>query len=650
METAATLPLRDRVARFRPEWPAISAWLLPFALVVYLALKGGGYDPIIRSEVGIAVWWIVLLGALVGILPAVRIGAAAWVGLGLLAAFAVWTALGIGWSESAERSVAELGRVAMYLGVFVLALGARRPDTARHALNALAVALAFVTGLALLSRIHPAWFPANDTGSFLPSESYRLNYPINYWNGLAALLALGLPLLLGVACAARTLLARALAAAALPAIALTIFFTYSRGGILAASAALLVFFALAPNRLPKLATLLAAGAGGAILIAAANQRDALANGLQSQIAQRQGSEMLAMVLVVCAGVALIQVGIALAVRHGRRPRWLPTPSPRRAAAILGIVLVAGATVSLAAGRPSELSQRWHDFKQSKGPAAGSSRFSSSVGNGRYQYWQAAAGASASDPLKGTGPDTYEYEWNRRGTRDGFVRDAHSLYMQTLAETGVVGLALLGSFLALTLGTGAVRALRAPSARRTHLAAATAGCAAFCVAAAADWIWQIPVLPACLLLMAAVVLTSGRQEHAAPRERRRLTGRAVFASLAVASLVAIAIPMAGAASLRQSQLDARSSNLAAALAEARTAERTEPYAAAPRMQEALLLELKGDLGGAAAAASAATHRESTNWRTWAILARLEAKRGRAAQAVTAYDRARSLNPRSPLFSQ
>ncbi|HEY0344848.1 MAG TPA: hypothetical protein VGC59_09385, partial [Solirubrobacteraceae bacterium] len=70
--------------------PALAAWTLAFTLVAYLALRNGGYDTVVRSEVAVAVWWLVLLGALAGVLPA-RVGAAGWVAIGLLAAFAAWT-------------------------------------------------------------------------------------------------------------------------------------------------------------------------------------------------------------------------------------------------------------------------------------------------------------------------------------------------------------------------------------------------------------------------------------------------------------------------------------------------------------------------------------------------------------------------------
>ena len=140
----------------------------------------------------------VLLGAVVGILPTARISRAGWVALGLLSAFAVWTALGITWSESAERSAAEAARVAAYLGVFALALAAQGRDGLRRTANAVAAAIALIGVLALLSRLHPAWFPTNDAAQLLePDVGNRLSYPVNYWNGLAALLAMGIPLVLG---------------------------------------------------------------------------------------------------------------------------------------------------------------------------------------------------------------------------------------------------------------------------------------------------------------------------------------------------------------------------------------------------------------------------------------------------------------------
>src|SRR5215207_4087708 len=86
--------------RVRELGPLAAGYALPFLLVFYLGLEGGGYDAVVRSEIGIAVWWIILLGVLVGLLPTARLPRLAWIGLGLLLAFGAWTTLGITWSES----------------------------------------------------------------------------------------------------------------------------------------------------------------------------------------------------------------------------------------------------------------------------------------------------------------------------------------------------------------------------------------------------------------------------------------------------------------------------------------------------------------------------------------------------------------------
>ena len=121
-------------------------------------------------------------------------------------------------------------------------------------------------------------------------------------------------------------------------------------------------------------------------------------------------------------------------------------------------------------------------------------------------------------------------------------------------------------------------------------------------------------------------------------------------VAIAAIIAIAIPLASTSLVRQSEAKAREGDLAGALEKARSAQNAQPDAASPRLQEALVLEAEGDLGAAAAAARAATERESTNWRTWLVLSRIEAEDGRAAAAVRDYRRARSLNPRSILFAE
>src|ERR1700693_1105040 len=101
-------------------WSPMAIWLLAGGLVLYLAFAGGGYDVVIHSQASILVWWIVLLGAAWGLLPAARPSRLALVGLALLGAFVGWTALGVTWSLSTERSLSDLSLVCGYLGVLAL--------------------------------------------------------------------------------------------------------------------------------------------------------------------------------------------------------------------------------------------------------------------------------------------------------------------------------------------------------------------------------------------------------------------------------------------------------------------------------------------------------------------------------------------------
>ena len=644
---------------WRADPAAIAAWTLAFTIVLYLALSNGGYDTVVRSQVGIAVWWIVLLGALAGILPA-RIGAPGWVAIVALTAFAAWTGLAIGWSESAERSVVELGRVAAYLGVLVLAIGVQGRTAARHTINGLASAIGLVTLLAVLSRLHPQAFPANDQLGLLAEVSARkLSYPLNYWNALAAFAAIGVPLLLAVAIGARTLVGQALAAATLPLSALCLYLTISRGGVLAVAVGLTVFLALVPRRLPALGTLLVAAAGSAILISATAQRDALQDAVPTATALGQGNEVLWLALIVCTGVALLQVAMGLAARHLPRPAVL-APAPRATALRALAVLALAAVIAVAAGVPGVVSDRWQEFKAVPGAAATGnqdnvfSRLKAADGTGRYQLWQSALDAQSSAPWKGIGPGTFEFWWARNGTVGGFSRDAHSLYFETLAETGFVGFALLAGLLLLLAAAAVVRSLRAPAGLRLWLAAAAGGLAAFLMSAAMEWVWELAAIAVVALALGAVILC-GRDDatdadaRAGAQDRRKLP-RAVLAVLAVVGLGAVAVPMAGAMATSDSRDAAADGRLAAALEDSRSAERLQPYAATPRLQRALVLERAGSLDGAAVAARRATADEPTNWRTWLVLARIESRRGNATSAVRALREARRLNPRSALFAR
>lgn len=644
--------------RWSADPAAPAAWALAFSLVVYLALSNGGFDTIARSQAGVAVWWIVLVGGLAGILPA-RLPVAGWVAVGLLGAFAVWTGLATGWSESAERSTVELGRLAAYVGVLVLGIAVQGRAAARHTVNGLACAIGLITLVAVLSRLHPQAFPVNDQLALLGETSARkLSYPLNYWNGLAAFAAIGVPLLLAVAIGARTLTGQAVAAAALPVSALCMYLTISRGGVLAALVGLVAFLVLVPLRLHALGALAAAAPGSAILVSATSQRDALQDGVPTAAALAQGTEVLWLVVIVCAGVGLLQVAMGLAARHLARPPWLAAAP--RSVALRALALVAFVSVAcVAAGVPGKVGDRFSEFKAAPPPIAATGdnvigRLGSSDGSGRYQMWQAAMDAHASAPWRGIGPGTYDLWWSRNGSLADIVRDAHSLYLETLAETGYIGFALVVSLL-LWLAVVAVSRLRqAAPDLRVWIAAAAAGLAAFLASAAIEWVWELAAIAAVMLLLSAVIVAGrgdvGVDADARPeRPRRDLAPRALVVLLSVAGLCAVVVPLAGALATEASRQRAAEGQLPAALKDAATAERVQPYAATPRLQRGLVLEASGELAAAAAAVREATAREPTNWRPWLVLARIEGRRGRSTAAVAAVREVKRLNPHSRVLN-
>jgi O-antigen ligase len=348
------------------------------------------------------------------------------------------------------------------------------------------------------------------------------------------------------------------------------------------------------------------------------------------------------------------VGIGLATRYATRPQALRI-SRRRAGLATIAGLVVALAIGIAAGVPGQLAHQWRLFRQTDvtGVASGNvySRLGTVTGSHRYQYWRSAVSAYQSKPLTGIGPGTFEFYWAQHGSIYEFVRNAHSLYLETLAETGLIGFALIVALLLALLGAGVARALRAPPLARASLAAATASLAAFCAAAGYDWVWQLAVAPVAALLLAAAILA---HREAVPRETPAGWGkwapRAGIAALCLIAMVAIAIPYGAASAIRSSQSEAQAGHLKAALSDAASAQQLEPYAATPRLQRALILEESGDLSGAQVAIAQAATREPANWRIWLVRARIDAESGRALAAVRDYRRAHGLNPLSPATAQ
>ena len=133
--------------------------------------------------------------------------------------------------------------------------------------------------------------------------------------------------------------------------------------------------------------------------------------------------------LVCATVA-VRSDQADGVRLSRR-------GTRRTLGTAALV-----TVLSAAALHGPISRGWDQFIHSGTPPSNSTARFTSLGGDRYAYWRAAYHAFESDPGRGIGPGSFEFYWAREGDDPQFLRDAHSLYLEQLAELGIPGLLLL----------------------------------------------------------------------------------------------------------------------------------------------------------------------------------------------------------------
>ena len=655
----AAEPERSPASRL-PDGATVVAFLLPAALVVYLGMESGGFDELVYSQLGIAAWWAAVLGCLAGALAISAVGRWGWIGFALLAAFAAWTLAGVIWTSSAERTTIEVARVLSYLGVFAVALLIGGRERLRPVLAGIGAGCAVIAAIALLSRLEPSWFPANELADVLPATESRLAYPLNYWNGLAGVIAIGLPLVLWLATSARSLAVRGLAAGFVPLMVLTSYYTLSRAGSIAAAIGVLAVLALSRRRLALVPPLAVVSIGAAALIWAADRRPSLQSGIVDDIAVAQGHRMIWITLGVGLIAGLLVAGIGLAARRGRLPA-APLVPRRGALAALAVASALAVAAFFAIGGPDRVADGWEQFKEPANPGAQVDRLSSASGNGRWQYWSAAVDAFESEPLHGIGPGTYVFWWSQNRDIPGFIRDAHSLFAETVGELGIVGLVLLAGLILLVIVVGARQTLSAGRDRQA-LAAATASALAFAVAAGLDWLWELAVIPVCFLFVAAVILRFPDRPAAAvepARDRRADGGRLRWArpvaigaaglALTAAVTALIAIPMYASEDVSDSQAAFRAGAYRQSLQEAESAEDLQPYAASPLMQQAFAHQALDNGSKAAAAARAATEAESTNWETWYVLSTVQVGRGKEGPALVALRRARSLDPLSPILS-
>jgi O-Antigen ligase len=608
----------------------VLAFAVGAGLPLYLALNDGGYELVLRNQAALFLWWGLAVALAFGVLPVARFKRRLWVPLGCLAALVVWTALSMLWTDSQERTFDELARITGYAGLVALIVLAVHRETFRQAAAGLAVALAAIPVLSLASRLAPDLFPPDSIARLFAGD--RLLYPLGYWNALACWSAMSIAMSLAWSAHARGWQRQA-ALALVPVAAVTLYLTFSRAGIVVAVLGVALVIAGARHRWTATLHAAAAAVGSGLAIIAASGLD-----LTSVDPAPRGAWLVGIAVAIGSAVCWVTAG---ASRRWGVDRLRASARPgRRLALGAGVIAI---VVALAVG-PRVVSRAGESFVGPGYASRGADPASRLVGleGSRSEVWSSGVRAFASSPVTGIGPGTFELWWLTDVPGGEDLRDAHSLYLETLAELGVPGLLLLLAFLA---GFGAAGlTARAALNRSSEIGAATgllAAGAVFLLHAGVDWIWEMGAVAA-VGLGALVLAASAGSERA--RGRRRLGGLRL--AFVVAAVVAGAVQIPGlvaAERLRDSErllvvgFEERAAELADEAIDA------EPWAAGPRAQAAFVALAAGDLDDARAMAEAAIEREPTNWRHRFLLMRVElAARDREA-ASGALDETVRLNP-------
>jgi O-antigen ligase len=624
-----------------------AALLAPVALIVGLALAEGGFEVSSRHVAGLAAWLLVIALILLGTASRAKLARPVYWAVGLIGGLSLLCAMSSLWSGSAELSVVEADRVLAYLGFFLAAFLIAQTDKRRQRFaEGLAISLALVAFIALASRLLPNLIEVGDSLLTTP----RLAYPLGYWNANGAAFGIGVALLLWTSRHAAWTGLRWLSVAALPAVLLALYFTYSRGGLLALLIAVGCTIALSRDRLWLLATLAIGALGALAPVLAVQARRSLADNVASQAAVDQGVTVL-LILLAGIGVSLLLfAGLRWAERREGRLTGRALELSRDPKLLKGIAVVAAVAaigVAIAIG-----GRAWDQFSSSDVafPDQPEQHFSDFSGAGRHDFFSVAIDGFEEKPLQGVGAASYEFTWERHRSIPLPVHDAHSLYLEAFAELGVIGGLLTLALVGLLLWTGFAAWRAAGHPQRERYAVLLAACLAFAVVAGLDWFWEIAGLGAIFFLASGVLVAarcaqlSGARDRDLTRDEGGSFGLAVV-GLAVAWIAVIALvgPLLIDREINASQDAAAAGNVDSAVNHAETARSIEPFAASPYVQLGLLAESQGDTTTAIERFTQAIDREDRNWQLYYLRSRVEQTAGDDAAAEADLNRARELNP-------
>jgi O-antigen ligase len=652
--------VRPAEARTALWWPALlTAGILGF--VTFYAKGGLNLESMTTTEMALTLCAGAAIAAAVVLTPAGMRAYGFWP-LGLLLAFTVLTALSVVWSVQPDASWRDADRMLAYCGVFGAAVALVRlaPERWPAILGGLVLAAVVVCGYALLTKVFPA--------GLAPHNGYaRLEEPYEYWNatGLSAAMGAICCLWLGARRAGHALLS-ALAYPAMALLLLTLMLAYSRGALAALAIGLVLWFCMMPLRL-RSAVVVILGGLGATAVAAWDFSNHALSAENVPLAERVTAGHRLGALVVAMVVLLTLAGLAIGFATGRRP---PSHASRRNAGAvlltaLALVLVAfaGALAHSQRGLTGSISHAVDSLTNpnAKPPPNTPDRLTA-VASVRARYWKEALQIFDAHPALGVGAEGYQTARLRYRAETLGVRHAHGFVVQTLADLGVVGLAVaLALLLAWMAAAGRathpfnrrwtswrawrdIRSGARPGWRRVRdpytperigMLSMVVVVVVFGAHSLVDWTWYVPG-DACVALLCAGWLAgrgplSGAPPDRAPsgwRHARSAVGGGRLAPLRRIGYVRVAV--AGAV-------------LVAALLAAWS--QWQPQRSEDAREEALAL-LQHDPRGASVAANAAISRDPLSAEALFALANVQQVQGQASLARTTLQHAVRLQPSNP----
>ncbi len=597
--------------------------MLAFAAIIPLAFFDGGYFPTAWGVPALVGLWIVAVALTVA--PSPLHGREA-VALSALAAFLGWSALSVLWTSDRPQTVLELERLTIYLAALAALLLVARKESLPWLLGGTATAIVATCSTGLVGRLFQDVFGRPEARIHDPGALYG---PVGYSNAVGDLSAVGVLLLVGFLAYSTRPAVRGVVAGACVVLFATLALTLSRGAWLALGVGVIAALAIAPRRSSLVGWLLVVALPGAAVVALSLRADALyKKGAPVAAAVREGHRL---------ALAIGLLSVVAAVMAALGPRLMPkrdiTAPVARVAVLFGLLAVCLlAAVTIRAGGPSDLAGRAGDaFRSPSQHTEPTQRFFSLYAGRRDQFWKVAWEDFEAHPLVGSGGGTFGRYWLEHRPVGRFVLDAHSLYLETLAELGLVGLTLLAVALAAPFSSSV-------SARGEPLVPAALGAyAVYLVHAGTDWLWEMPVVTLAGLTCGAGLLVAGRPADSTPVPRPMRVAALAFAlALCAFSFVGLI----GNSALAASEQAAVDGELDRTEAQARRATTWLPWAADPWLLIARAQLGRGDRPAARRSLDRALQLDPGNWLFWyerGLLAR-EAERRRY------FARAAHLNPR------